>query len=95
MNKNKEDLERRIEEIRSNMIRLRDATEADLKAGEDKEKAELFFKRRNKYKSSIEEYIKAYKKGYSLNKTEQEYVLRYSGLTIEQHVLPAADFWKI
>ena len=62
MNKNKEYLERRIEEIRSNMIRLRDATEADLKAGVDKEKAELFFKRRNKYKASIEEYIKAYKK---------------------------------
>ena len=44
---------------------------------------------------SINMYIKAYKKGYSLNKTEQEYVLRYSGLTIEQHILPAEDFWKI
>ncbi len=46
-------------------------------------------------KQSINMYIKAYKKGYTLNSTEQEYVLRYSGLTIEQHILPAEDFWKI
>lgn len=45
--------------------------------------------------NSIQMFIKAYKKGYSLSKTEQEFILNYSGQSIEELVLPAADFWTI
>lgn len=43
---------------------------------------------------SIKMYIKACKKGYLLNDIEKEFVLHYTGRSIEEHILPAEDFWK-
>ena len=44
---------------------------------------------------SIQLFVKAYKAGYELSKNELEFILRFSGESIEKLTAPAPDFWKI
>ena len=61
----------------------------DAEKANDSKRAEEFLDK------SIQLFVKAYKAGYSLSDNELEFIIRFSGESIEKLTAPAPDFWKI